>query len=520
MKKLVFQMLPEEMWWGGSVVYAPMQPYDQETSIKLNVEQTGRNQSAPFFLSSKGRYIWDDAPIRYISFEAGTIMLEGVNPVLVEAGDTLKEAYLHAMQAHFPFENKELPEKFFRTAQYNTWMEFTYYPTQKSVLDYAHAIIDNGYKPGVLMIDEGWHVGYGTWEFDFHKFPDPKAMIDELHELGFTVMLWIVPYVTPDGRNFIDHYMSWIAALENKKFEPRLARQPNGMPALARWWNGFSAVLNLSEEADRKYLDGRLQHLMDDYGVDGFKFDGGNIVGFQKERWVTEPPVQTAEELNRAWNEFGAKYTYHEYKDTYNRGGKATIQRICDRTHEWGVDGLGSLIPVALLQGLLGYPYLCPDMIGGGSWAPTVIPDFQCDEELFVRMAQCSALFPMMQFSWAPWRMLGQEAQKLCLEAAKLHDIFADTIVDLVKKTQRTGEPIVRMMEYNYPHQGYEKVCDQFMLGEEILVCPVVQKGKLVRKVLLPKGRWEYRDGTVYEGGGEVEVASPLGILPYFKRMG
>ena len=55
MKKLVFQMLPEEMWWGGSVVYAPMQPYDQETSIKLNVEQTGRNQSAPFFLSSKGR---------------------------------------------------------------------------------------------------------------------------------------------------------------------------------------------------------------------------------------------------------------------------------------------------------------------------------------------------------------------------------------------------------------------------------------------------------------------------------
>ena len=519
MEKLSFQILPDELWWGGSVVLAPTQPYDKTTKDECNLEISGANQSAPFYLSTKGRYVWADSPLRSVSFDEGTVTIQAENPVLVEAGSSLKEAYLHAMKMHFPFEQKNLPEKFFRTAQYNTWMEFTYNPTQKSVLEYAHAIIDNGYTPGILMIDEGWHVGYGTWEFDFHKFPDPKAMIDELHELGFSVMLWVVPFVTADGRNFLEHYDEWLAELMGEKFEPRLLRQPNGEIALLHWWNGFSAVLNLCDEKDRRYLDGRLQYLMETYGVDGFKFDGGNIVEFAKrECWVTEPPTETAEALNTAWNEFGAKYTYHEYKDTYNRGGKATIQRICDRAHEWGSDGLGSLMPFALAQGILGYPYLCPDMIGGGSWAYTVNPDFQCDEELFVRMAQCSALFPMMQFSWAPWRMLGKEAQALCLEAAKLHDKFADRIVELVQNTMKTGEPIVRMLEYNYPNKGYGRILDEFMLGEDILVCPVVEKGMTVKRVVLPEGVWEYCDGTLYEGGGEAEVSTPLNVLPYFQK--
>ena len=518
MKTLKFKMLEDELWWGGSVVYAPDQPFDKTTKVKLNVEETGSNQSAPFFISTRGRYVWADSPIQYISFKKGTIVVKAKNPILVNAGNTLREAYLHAMSAHFPFEKKELPEKFFRTAQYNTWMEFTYNPTQKSVLEYACSIVANGYKPGILMIDEGWHVGYGTWEFDFHKFPDPKAMIDELHELGFTVMLWVVPYVTPDGRDFLDHHEDWISDLMGRKFEPRLLRQSDGKLALLRWWNGFSASFNLLEESDRKYLDSRLQHLIDVYGVDGFKFDGGNITAYKKDSWVTKPPVQTAEELNLAWNEFGSKYKYHEYKDSYNRGGKATIQRICDRAHEWGERGLGSLMPFALVQGILGYPYICPDMIGGGSWAPTVIPDFKCDEELFVRMAQCSALFPMMQFSWAPWRMLGEQAQKLCLDAAKIHDKVADLIVDLVHKTMETGEPIVRMMEYNYPNNGFARVIDQFMLGEDVLVCPVIEKGVTVRKVILPKGKWEYSDGTIYEGGKSIEVSAPLNVLPYFKK--
>ena len=51
---------------------------------------------------------------------------------------------------------KTLPREFFKTAQFNTWVEFTYNPTQEGVLKYAHSIIDNGFDPCILIIDKGW----------------------------------------------------------------------------------------------------------------------------------------------------------------------------------------------------------------------------------------------------------------------------------------------------------------------------------------------------------------------------
>ena len=212
MNKIVFKMLKSELWWGGSSAWvkveregnlANVQPYDETSEESFDSIIDGFNQSAPLFLSSCGRYVWSNSPLK-ATFKKGIVEIEGENVRLVEAGTCLRDAYLTAMKEYFPFEKKDLPEKFFTTAQYNTWMEFTYNPTQKSVLEYAHAIVNNGYEPGIFVIDEGWSIHYGTWEFDFVKFPNPKEMIDELHALGFTVMLWIVPYVTLDGRNYLE----------------------------------------------------------------------------------------------------------------------------------------------------------------------------------------------------------------------------------------------------------------------------------------------------------------------------
>jgi alpha-glucosidase (family GH31 glycosyl hydrolase) len=514
--KIQIPMLPDELWWGGTASQGPSQPYDATTQMHIDLATDSANQTAPLYLSSKGRYIWGDSPL-VVTMQDGTITVEGEGVVCVEAGDCLRDAYLAAMRAHFSFEQKELPEVFFRTAQYNTWMEFTYNPTQEKVLAYAHAIVDNGYTPGVLMIDEGWHTEYGLWEFDFVKFPDPVAMVKELHALGFVVMLWITPYINAAGRNFIDLADPWISEKLGREYVPHLLRTTEGDVALMRWWNGYSAMLDLTTQNDIDYLDARLHHLMDAYGIDGFKCDGGSIGGYGAPRCANGTPCKTAQELNLAWNAFGARYTYHEYKDTYGRGGKACIQRIMDRGHRWDGDGLQSLLPFALTQGLLGYPYICPDMVGGGEWTFSDKEDFHCDEELFVRMAQCGALFPMMQFSWAPWRMLSAPMRSHCLAAAKLHASFADRIVAEVERARKTGEPILRSMEYAYPHCGYARICDQFMLGESLLVAPVVEKGAVTRTVELPEGAWRAQDGAVYMGGGKITVDAPIDTLPYFE---
>ena len=509
-----FEILENEHWWGGAAVTAPYQPFDRDTDYECDLKEADGNQSSPLLVSDKGRYVWSEHCFRFI-IKNGEIELIGEDIELVCAGETLRDAYLAAMKAHFPFSGKVPPEKFFTTAQYNTWMEFTYNPTQKSVLEYARSIIESGYEPGILIIDEGWHTRYGVWEFDFAKFPDPKAMIDELHEMGFTVMLWIVPLMTADGRDFLGA-ASKAKYLNNDNRPLPLLKTDDGRVAIVKWWNGFSAVLNLTDEVDREFLDAKLRRLMNDYGVDGFKFDGGSLGMYNPENVINGKQTRfSAEELNIAWNEFGERYEFHEYKDTFKRGGTPIIQRIRDRGHRWDDDGICTLLPFALVEGLTGYPFLCPDMIGGGEWSYTLLGK-PWDGELVVRMAECSALFPMMQFSLAPWRILNKEHAALCLKAAKLHKEFAPRIIEEVKSTAVTGEPIIRALEYEFPNQGFATTRDMFMLGSGVLVAPVLEEGARERTVKLPCGKWLYLGKDEYVGGATVTVSAPLGTLPYF----
>lgn len=518
--KLNAVILDDEYWWGGSSAATGKLPITKNSLYDLDMNRAF-NQTMPFFVSSMGRYIWSDEPFT-VSVHDGVIACKGPSEIIIKkCGNTLKDAYLYAMKKHFPFSGKIPPMKFFATAQYNTWMEMDYCQTQEGVLEYARNIVKNGYPVGIIMIDEGWHTRYGLWEFDFAKFPDPKAMVDELHALGFKVMLWVVPMVTVDGKDFI------ISAESDRKFlaggsgdKNYFLRTDSGDIAIVHWCNGYSAILNMCKEEDRDFLKRKLDFLMRTYGIDGFKFDGGNISAYNEVNIVNGRQTgYTPAELNKAWCDFGAEYEYHEYKDTFGGGGKPTVQRIRDRLHSWDAErGLASLIPIAICQGLIGHPFICPDMIGGGEWSLNYQREFEIDAELFVRMAQCSALFPMMQFSWAPWRVLNGEMASHCLAAVRLHTEFSEYITGLVRESAVSGEPIIRHMEYEFPECSYEEIDDQFMLGSDVLVAPVIKKGDTVRTVRLPKGRWLYLGKSEYKGGGTVTVDAPIEILPYFIR--
>ena len=510
-------MLENELWYGGSVSEACKNPFDKSSDYTYDMS-LGNNQTMPLFISTMGRYIWCEDPI-LVKIENGVFDLSAdTEIILVNAGKTLKDAYLEASKNHFKFSGKVPPIRFFESAQYNTWMELDYHQNQEDILKYAHGIIDNGYEPGVLMIDEGWHTRYGTWDWDFLKFPDPKKMVKELHSLGFKVMLWVVPYVSCDGQEFSMNCFSYRGNLEGACGDTEyFLRTDTGKVALVEWWNGYSTVLNMCKESDREFLDKRLKRLVEEYGIDGFKFDGGNIESYNQKNIVNGKQTKySPKQLNQAWTEFGERYEYHEYKDTFKGGGKSVIQRLQDRNHSWTNWGINTIVPSALLQGLIGHPFICPDMVGGGEWSMNYLPNFKVDSELFVRMAQVSALFPMMQFSWAPWRVLDKKHADLCFECANLHKEFAPYIIEQVKKSSVSGEPIVRHMEYEYPKSGFERCTDQFMLGDKILVAPVLTQGTYKRQVKLPEGKWLFLGKTEYKGNQTVTVDSPIEVLPYF----
>lgn len=393
-----FKMLKNEYWWGGTVIKAEYMPFDSETVVKINLSTERVTQSAPLFLSSCGRYLWsEDAFV--IEFNKGNVTVESDSKIFFKkAGNCLRDAYIAAMNEYFPFEkNIHTPREFYKHPQFNTWMELIKNENQKDIIKYAEEIIENGYNPGILVIDGGAYM------------PDSFIL----------------------GLDFYGDY--------------------------------------------------------------------------------------TIAELNNAWMEFAASYKYHEVKDSWKQGGKAMIQRLLDKKHSWDDHGLNCLIPQGCFTGLIGSPFICPDMVGGGSWTAFVYGKH--DEELFIRMAQCSALFPMMQFSSLPWRHLSEKAQKICRDMARLHESIYTYLDDIVTYSEKTGEPIVRSMEYQFPNNGYEKINSQFMLGENILSAPVTEKGSTSKKVYIPNGTWvEQNTKKEYTGPAEYIVDAPIDILPWFMK--
>lgn len=519
-----YKILDNEYWWGGATPHGDKMPLSKESCFSLDLTGKNsfeaRNQSMPMLLSSKGRYIWSDEAF-FFSFANNKIYIKANKEVqLCHGGNTLRDAYLAAMRAHFPFDGVVLQEKFFTTAQYNTWIQVTYNPTQEAVLAYARGVVDNGFEPGILIIDEGWHGRYGTWEFNRERFPDPKSMVDELHTLGFTVMLWVCPFVTPDGEKYIKSLHYGAEFVQQKSSSDLYLRLENKEKvALVEWWNGTSAILDFTKQCDVAFMKQQLDRLITEYGVDGFKFDGGQLYHYSGLTCVNGNINTDASqyERNLAWNEFGRQYPYHEYKDTFKGAGKCSIQRLLDREHSWDNEGINTIIPYSLLQSLMGYPFICPDMIGGGEWKMLQRDTF--DQELFVRMCQVSVFFPMMQFSLCPWEALDEKELDICREMAKLHKKFSPYILKLVNQSRFSGEPIIRHLAYEFPDNGFEKVSDCFMLGDRVLAAPVLKKGAVSRTVKLPSGwSWKFVDGTIYQGGTTVTVDAPIEVLPYFEK--
>ena len=102
-------------------------------------------------------------------------------------------------------------------------------------------------------------------------------------------------------------------------------------------------------------------------------------------------------------------------------------------------------------------------------------------------------------------------------KAVALRMAFKPRILRLAEACAASGEPMLRHMAYVFPEGGYENVKDQFMLGDDLLVAPMVAKGTS-RKVLIPKGQWKADDGGMVEGPRELTIDVPLARLPHFER--
>ncbi len=498
--------LPDEYWWGAFVQEGRNMPYIRP--IKENLEKDNRgNQSTSFFLSNKGRYIWSDKPVIF-SIKDNTITVKSqFEKVEVKSGgNTLRDAYLKACQTHFPATGKLPDPLFFSKPQYNTWIELMYNQNQEDILKYAQAIIDNGLPAGVLMIDDNWQRYYGNFDFKAEKFPDPQGMIRKLHEMGFKVMLWICPFVSPDSPEY--------RMLKDKGY--LIKNKNSNNPAITEWWNGKSACYDLTNPDAYAFLAEQLREVQNKYRVDGYKLDAGDVAYYQPASQSYYDKNAVATDHSKMWAKLGTEFAFNEYRACFGMQGEPLVQRLGDKAYNWSA--IKQLIPDMLAAGLLGWAYTCPDMIGGGLYTTFLErKDEPFEQNLLIRSAQVHAMMPMMQFSVAPWRVLNKENFEIVRNMAFLHDKMGSYILELAENSAKTGEPIVRHMEYSFPGEGFAQCKDQFMLGDKYLVAPVLTPDNN-RTVKLPKGKWIDDKGRKYSGGKEYQFNIPIDRLLYFEK--
>lgn len=462
-----------------------------------------QNQVQPLLLSSQGDVVWSEDPFK-LCLRQGKLSInsKGARMSHTKAGTSLREAFLYASRTYFPPSGNAPDASLFSSPQYNTWIELMYEQSQVGVLKYAKGIKEHGLPAGVLMIDDNWQEDYGKWDFHQGRFADPKGMIAALHAEGFKVMLWVCPFISPDCDVCRD--------LARRKF---LLKDKTGEPAMVRWWNGTSALLDFTNPNTVDWFQTRLDYLVTTYQVDGFKFDGGDssFYGGVSSAQAIAPNEHTA-----LYGKTGLRYPLNEYRAMWKMGGQPLGERLSDKAHSWS--DLNKLIPDMILEGLMGYPFSCPDMIGGGEFT-SFLPGRTIDQELIVRSAQCQALMPMMQFSVAPWRVLDKPHLNAVLKAVGVREQHTGYLLELVKQAASTGEPVVRSLEYVFPHQGYERVNDQFMVGDQILVAPVLERNAGKRNVVVPKGAWKGFNGKLYQGPATVSVEVPYDELCFVERL-
>ncbi|WP_326809253.1 MULTISPECIES: TIM-barrel domain-containing protein [unclassified Streptomyces] len=206
----------------------------------------------------------------------------------------------------------------------------------------------------------------------------------------------------------------------------------------------------------------------------------------------------------------------------FSRSGWAGMQRYGGTWSgdvETGWEGLRASLSLVLGLGLCGVPYSGPD-VGGFTGHPS--------PELYLRWFQLGAYLPLFRThaaKWAgrrePWEF-GADVLEHARAALEERERLTPYFVTLAQLAHRTGAPYVRPVWWQHPRDRALRDCeDAFLLGDALLVAPVLEQGIRTREVRLPSGRWyDTATGRAYEGPRTVRLATPGGRVPVLARAG
>lgn len=352
----------------------------------------------------------------------------------------------------------------------------------------------NGMKAGAVVL-EAWEEQLHNFRFETNRYPNPEGWIRKLGERGYHVICWTTPSIWPVGSTYTEAQRRGFITLNE-----------DGSEHVTRWLeNGREINFSIPEARD---FWGNLHTPLIEMGVAGFKTDGG-------------------EHMPDPWFHNVHPFYYQRATlDAYARAGREGIAfarsgnpLVAGNSTFWGGDqeaewrNLAVVVRGGLSAALSGLFYWSHD-VGGYSGTPT--------KELYLRWLQIGAFSPMMQLhgisAREPWTF-DAETLRIARGYFKAREKLQPYLVELAREARAQGHPMWRPLAWAFPDDtATYRIGDQFMLGDELLVAPILDE-KNERSVYLPKGDWvDLWSGETQTGPKRLAVKTELATIPVYAR--
>jgi alpha-D-xyloside xylohydrolase len=406
---------------------------------------------------------------------------------------------------------------------YGFWQCKNKYTSQEEVLGVAHKYRELHIPVDNIVQDWFWWNIMGEPVFN-KNYPDPKGMIDDLHQNHFHAMFSFWPYFRPGSPVYdeMDKRGYFVDKMKVSGFHP-----------------AGQALYDAFNSDARKYYWGLIDKGLFKIGADAWWLD------------TDEPETEGRETnilvTNKVALGSGARYAnlYPLMTTTavYQGQRKASDQKrvfILSRSAfagaqrnsitAWSGDvesnwlSFARQIPAGLNFSLSGIPYWTTD-IGGFIIGNPDDPGYR---ELFIRWFEYGTFCPIFRLHGTRttnqnelWSY-GADAQKILTSYDRLRYRLMPYIYSLAWKTMSEAYTPMRPLAMDYRTDTRAlNIGDQFMFGPALLVNPVTEPGATTRRMYLPKAEWyDFWTGRRVEGGKTIDAAAPLDRMPLFVRAG
>ena len=404
--------------------------------------------------------------------------------------------------------------------------------------DEATFYIWNGakYEP----VPDGQALKYEDFDFSGTPWPDPRKMIQGIHAAGLKLLLWQVPVYKKQGDDEVQNVQNDLDR-EDAAARKLCVTMPDGTPYTIPKGNWFpdSMVPDFTNPDTVKSWFAKRQYLLD-IGVDGFKTDGGEFIHHPDAQFHNGTTGK--EGVNR----YSRDYT-ESYRNFVGSNGVIFSRAGFSGQHtvpcHWGGDQqsqnseLTSVLKAGLSAAASGMIFWGFDLAGFAGPLPTL--------DLYRRATQMACFCPIMQWhsepdggqfrelmpgaegnnERSPWNMEESYAAPGFMDEMrywhKLHEQLRPYLWKTAQDCVRDSKPFMRPLIYEWPNDTNAVNCqDEYLLGDDLLVAPLLEENAKSREVYLPDGAWfDFFDGTEYSGNQTI-AAGKDGKLPVFTRNG